>query len=177
MDAVIQGMPRMRALIIDVRDNPGGNYVLAADLAGRFTDQRRVYGYTRRRNGPRHDDFTGFTEEVITPSGARFGGHVLVLANRHSFSSAEDFVLAMRSIPGVTIVGDTTAGATGGPIVRELANGWTYELSEWIEYTPQKVPFESVGLAPTVIARTTADQAAHGVDAVLERAMQLARQP
>ena len=175
MDAVIRGMPGMRTLIIDVRDNPGGNYVLAADLAGRFTDQRRVYGYTRRRNGPRHDDFTPFSEEIIEPSGTRFAGRVVVLANRHSFSSAEDFVLAMRSIPGVMIVGDTTAGATGGPIVRELANGWTYELSEWIEYTPDKVPFESVGLAPTVVARTTSDQAAHGVDAVLERAMQLAR--
>jgi C-terminal processing protease CtpA/Prc len=97
-----------------------------------------------------------------------------VLANRHSFSSAEDFVLAMRSIPGVVIVGDTTAGATGGPIVRELANGWTYQLSEWIEYTPDRVPFESIGLAPTIVARTTADDASRGVDAVVERAMAVA---
>jgi C-terminal processing protease CtpA/Prc len=75
------------------------------------------------------------------------------------------------------IVGDTTAGATGGPIIRELANGWTYQLSEWIEYTSDRVPFESVGLAPTIVARTTADESARGVDAVLERAMELARQP
>jgi len=177
MDDVIQSMPGMRVLIIDVRDNPGGNYTLAAALAGRFTTQRRVYGYTRRRNGPRHDDFTDFSEETISPSGKHFEGRVFVLANRHSFSSAEDFVLAMRAIPGVMIVGDTTAGATGGPIVRELANGWTYELSEWIEYTADRVPFESVGLAPTIVARTTADQSAHGVDAVVERAMELARQP
>jgi carboxyl-terminal processing protease len=177
MDAVIDAMPGLRTLIIDVRDNPGGNYVLAADIARRFTDRRRVYGYTRRRNGPRHDDFTGFTEEAIEPAGKHFDGRVLVLANRHSCSSAEDFVLAMRSIPGVVTVGDTTAGASGGPIVRELANGWTYELSEWIEYTPEKAAFESVGLAPTVFAKTTSDQAAHGVDAVLERALQLARQP
>jgi C-terminal processing protease CtpA/Prc len=177
MDDVIRSMPAMRVLIIDVRDNPGGNYILAADLAGRFTTQRRVYGYTRRRNGPRHDDFTDFTEEAIAPAGTHFGGRVFVLANRHSFSSAEDFVLAMRAIPGVMIVGDTTAGATGGPIIRELANGWTYQLSEWIEYTPDRVPFESVGLAPTIVARTTADESARGVDAVLERAMELARQP
>jgi len=177
MDAVIKGMPGMRALIIDVRDNPGGNYVLAADLAGRFTTERRVYGYTRRRNGPRHDDFTDFVKETIEPAGTHFGGRVFVLANRHSFSSAEDFVLAMRSIPGVVVVGDTTAGATGGPIVRELANGWTYELSEWIEYTPEKVPFETVGLPPTVFARTSADQMAQRVDAVLERATHLALIP
>jgi C-terminal processing protease CtpA/Prc len=176
IDAAIQGMPTMRALIIDVRDNPGGNYVLAAAIAGRFTDQRRVYGYTRRRNGPQHDDFTGYHEETIQPAGTHYAGRVVVLANRHSCSSAEDFVLAMRSIPGVMTVGDTTAGASGGPIVRELANGWTYELSEWIEYTPEKTTFEAVGLAPMVYARTTADQAARGVDGVLETALQLARQ-
>ena len=177
MDDAIRGMPGMHALIIDVRDNPGGNYVLAADLARRFTNQHRVYGYTRRRNGPRHGDFTDYTAESIDPAGVHFDGRVLVLANRHSMSSAEDFVLAMRAIPGVLVVGDTTAGATGGPIVRELANGWTYELSEWIEYTPDHAPFESIGLPPTIVARTTADQAARGVDGVLERALELARQP
>ncbi len=177
MDAVIHGLPGIRALIIDVRDNPGGNYVLAADMARRFVDQRRVYGYVRRRNGPRHGDFTDYIEETVEPGGEHFGGRVLVLANRHSFSSAEDFVLAMRTVPGVTIVGDTTGGASGGPIVRELANGWTYELSEWIEYTPAKATFEAIGLAPTIVVKGTAADQSHGIDPVLARAVQLAKQP
>ncbi len=177
IDDVIRGLPDLRAMIIDVRDNPGGNYVLAADMARRFVDQRRVYGYVRRRNGPRHDDFTDYIEETVEPGGEHFGGRVLVLANRHSFSSAEDFVLAMRTVPGVTIIGDTTGGASGGPIVRELANGWTYELSEWIEYTPQHVSFESIGLAPTLVVKGTAEDQLRGIDPVLVRAVQLAKQP
>lgn len=174
IDGVIDDLRGARAIVLDVRDNPGGNYVLAADVARRFVDARRVYGYVRRRNGARHDDFTGYIAETIEPAGRRFAGRVLVLTNRRSASSAEDFLLAMRANPAVVVVGDTTGGASGGPIVRELANGWTYQLSEWIEYTPDRVGFEGVGLAPTVFARNTARNAFYGTDAVIERALRLA---
>ena len=113
-DCVKDILPGFRALVVDVRDNPGGNYVLAAAIAGRFADRSRTFGYIRRRNGPHHDDFTGYIGETVEPSGVHFGGRTFVLTNRRSFSSAEDFVLAMRSITGVMVVGDTTGGATGG---------------------------------------------------------------
>ena len=58
-----------------------------------------------------------------------------MLSNRRLHERGEDFILAMRIIPAATVVGDTTIGASGGPLVRELANGWTYQLSQWIEYT------------------------------------------
>lgn len=174
IDVALQGLPDAHALVIDVRENPGGDYTLAADIASRFTDSHRVFGYVRRRNGPAHDDFTTDIPEYIQPKGAHFAGPVYVLANRHSFSSAEDFVLAMRSIPTVTIVGDTTGGASGGPITRELPNGWNFQLSEWIEYTADHVPFDGVGLAPQVVVKATADEYMHNVDAALAKAIQLA---
>ena len=166
-----------QSMIVDVRNNPGGRYDMARALAGRFADRQHVFGYVRRRNGAQHDDFTGYTEETIAPAGAsRFGGHVYVLANSGSMSSAETFVLAMRSLPGVTIVGSTTAGASGGPIVRELANGWTYQLSEWIDYTASKTAFEDIGLSPDVAVTATASDLSKGLDPVLERALALARE-
>jgi C-terminal processing protease CtpA/Prc len=135
----------------------------------------RTFGYVRLRNGPAHDDFTDYIAETVAPTGTRrFGGTVFVLTNRRDFSTAEDFVLAMRAMPRTTIVGDTTAGASGGPIVGELSNGWTYRLSAWIEYTPLHLAFEGVGLAPDVVVQATAADSARGVDAALERALSLA---
>ena len=175
MADAINGLASARSLIVDVRNNPGGAHAMVAALAGRFADDVRTYSYVRRRNGPAHDDFTDYVPETIGPVGdTRFRGHVYVLANRGSVSSAEDFVLAMRSLPNVTILGDTTAGYSGGPIVRELANGWTYQLSEWIQYTIEHRSFEGVGLAPDVIVQATASDAAVSVDAALERAVALA---
>lgn len=176
IDEALDAMPQAKSMIVDVRNNNGGNPVLAIKMAGRFTGKARSYGWVRYRNGPKHDDFTPFTEELVKPAGSRkFRGPVFVLTNRRDFSSAEDFVLAMRAIPKVTVIGDTTAGASGGPIPRELANGWSYEISEWIEYLPSREMFEGVGLAPDVFVRATAADVAAGRDIALERALLIAR--
>lgn len=175
LDSALTHLGSATRLVVDVRDNPGGNYVLAARLAGRFADRSRTYGYVRVRNGPGHGDFTDYSAEVVAPEGVAFRGPVFVLTNRHDFSSAEDFVLAMRVLPSVTLVGDTTAGASGGPIVRELSNGWTYQLSEWIEYTSDHRTFEQIGLAPDVVVKASAANANLGVDGALERALGLAQ--
>lgn len=165
----------VRSLIVDVRDNGGGQYKLAASIAGRFADRTRTFGYVRYRNGRGHGDFTNYIAETVSPAGPRqFSGRVYVLTNRRALSSAEDFVLAMRTFPTVTVVGDTTAGASGGPIVRELPNGWTYQLSEWIEYTPTRQMFEGVGLVPDVVVKATFAEREHDIDAALERAIALA---
>ena len=165
----------VRTLIVDVRDNGGGQYKLAASIAGRFADRTRTFGYLRYRNGRGHGDFTNFIAETVSPAGPRqFNGRVYVLTNRRALSSAEDFVLAMRVLPTVTVVGDTTGGASGGPIVRELPNGWTYQLSEWIEYTTTHQMFEGIGLAPDVVVKATLADHDHDVDAALERAIALA---
>ncbi len=177
MDAALAALPGAHTAIIDVRNNRGGDYATAVAVAGRFAGHEQTFGYIRRRNGPSHDDFTDEVAEKVVPSSASpFGGHVVVLANRGSFSSAENFVLAMRSLAAVTVIGDTTAGASGGAIVRELANGWTYQLSEWIEYTLAHEPYEGIGLVPDIVVRGTALDESRAVDAVLERALRFAAQ-
>jgi C-terminal processing protease CtpA/Prc len=80
----------------------------------------------------------------------------------------------MRGTGAAKIVGDTTAGVTGGPIVRELANGWTYELSQWIEFTSDKKPYEGIGLPPDIVVRSNAALARAGNDPALEQATSLA---
>jgi hypothetical protein len=175
VDDALKTLGAARSLVIDVRGNGGGNYALAPAIAGRFADHARTFGYLRRRNGPTHTDFANYEAEVIEPAGnSRFNGRVYVLADRRSFSTAENFVLAIRSLPNVTVIGDTTAGASGGPIVRELANGWTYQLSEWIEYTPTFAMYEDSGLPPDVVVQAKAGDSASGIDRALERALMLA---
>lgn len=174
VDDALAAIPGASSLIIDVRGNGGGSQSVALGIAGRFADRERTIGYIRYRSGPGHGDFTDYIPETVQPQGRRFSGPVYVLTNRGDYSSAEDFVLAMRTFPQVTIMGDTTGGASGGPIVRELPNGWTYELSQWIEYTPDKKVFEGVGLVPSVVVRPTPTTLAAGRDPVVDQALTLA---
>jgi C-terminal processing protease CtpA/Prc len=108
----------------------------------------------------------------LEPRGDRFAGRVVVLTDRGVASSSEDFVLMMRAIPGTTIVGDTTMGASGNPLMRELANGWLYQLSEWIAYDLDGQPFEWKGLPPDVVVKATQADFSARVDRALERAIQ-----
>lgn len=175
VDAVLRALGTVASLIVDVRSNPGGGHDLAVDIAGRFADRTRTFGMVRIRNGPRHDDLSAPIAEVVRPAGPKqFAGPVYVLTDRKVYSSAEDFVLAMRALPQVVVVGDTTAGSSGRPITRELPNGWTYRLSTWIELTPAGDPVEDAGLAPAVHVASRRDDLLRDADPVLEAARALA---
>jgi peptidase S41-like protein/tricorn protease-like protein len=124
IDTALARLGDVRGLIIDVRNNPGGAQLNAVTVAGRFADRARNYGFKRFRDGPAHDDLAPPEGQFVSPMGIRrFGGPVAVLTNRLSGSAAEAFVLAMRALPNVTIAGDSTAGASGTPLLRELPNG------------------------------------------------------
>ncbi|HEX5437812.1 MAG TPA: S41 family peptidase [Gemmatimonadaceae bacterium] len=174
IDDALDSLAGVRALIIDIRNNGGGDEENALSLAARFADQRRTFATVRYRNGPRHSDFTPPIPQVVAPGGAtHFGGPVVVLTNRRVYSAAEDFLLAMRALPQVMTVGDTTGGASGNPLARELPNGWSYQLSEWVEYLPNGQTFEGIGLVPDVVVQGSARALEHGVDVALHVAVRV----
>ena len=176
LDAAMAQLGDVRALIVDVRSNTGGSRENGLEIAGRFADRERIYGLAQFRDGPGHAEFTPLEPRLVTPVGARrFERLVTVLTNRRSYSAAESFVLAMRALPTVVVIGDSTGGASGAPLARELPNGWTYRLSVSVEYTADSTVYESVGLAPDVWVRGSAAELAAGRDAVLDTALAVIR--
>src|SRR6266480_5897775 len=96
IDTALAQLADVRALIIDVRDNPGGQAPNLEAVAGRFIDRDRTYAFIRVRDGQRPDELTQPEPRVLSPTGlSRFTGPVAVLTNRRSVSTAEGFVLAM----------------------------------------------------------------------------------
>jgi carboxyl-terminal processing protease len=157
---------------VDVRDNPGGTDDVAEPIAARFYDQPRIFRTVRYRNGPAHDDFTEPRDDELEPAGARrFAGPVALLTNRGTFSSGETLVVALRTLPNVVIVGDTTGGGAGNPIHRELPNGWRYRVPRWVVFTADGFNYEGIGLPPDVALGDTDAALAAGHDLILETAM------
>ena len=98
-----------------------------------------VTGYVRFRKGPRHSDFGDEITRRISPRGDfQYTKPVIVLAGRNVYSSNESFVAAMRELPHVTIMGDTTGGATGNPKRFPLAAGWACMVPTWTELTADR---------------------------------------
>ena len=170
----------LQGLIVDLRNNGGGNDQNGEALVGRFTSMSQVYRRVRFRDGPNHDDFGPFIDSLTTPvPPTLFDVPITVLTNRRTASSAESLVLAFRTLPNVVTVGDFTAGISANPVLRTMANGWQYTVSRWIEYLPDNSTFEGVGLEPDIrVDITPADQAVQR-DTIIEAAIAdlAARQP
>jgi C-terminal processing protease CtpA/Prc len=91
---------------------------------------------------------------TIGPRGGwQFTRPVVVLSGRGGFSATESFVAAMRTLPQVTVVGDTTGGASGNPATFVLGNGWRFTVPRWLEFGPDKLPIEGRGVAPHLAMR------------------------
>jgi hypothetical protein len=172
MDRAMKVLEGARALIVDVRFNGGGSDRNSDIVLGRFADRTRTYAWVEYRNGPRHDDFTAPRALTVQPDGRRrFTGPIAVLTNRGTFSTSEGFVLAMRTLPDVTVVGDTTGGGAGNPYWRELPNGWSFRLSRWRMTDIDGRSHEGVGILPDLPVWITDQDRADGVDTILEAAV------
>lgn len=164
------------AIIIDVRMNGGGNDALAYQVAGRFTSTSQLGGYYQFRNGLRHDAFTAMTPRSVVPRGTwQFTRPVVLVTGRGAFSSTEGFVSAMRALPNVTVVGDTTGGGSGNPSVFPLREGYGISVSRWIEYTADRVPIEWRGIAPDSVISFTDGGVVAGTDETLAAALVIAK--
>ncbi|MFG1690993.1 S41 family peptidase [Gemmatimonadota bacterium] len=173
-DEVLGVLQDVEGLIVDLRDNGGGSDSNSEAIAARFADRTRLYRRFQYRNGPDHDDFTPLVDDFITPRGPfQFSRPVAVLTNRGVFSAAESFVLAMRVFPHVTVLGATTGGGSGKPTQRELPNGWTFQLSRWIEWAPDGTTYEGVGLEPDIVVDITLIDQERGRDTILDWAVGL----
>ena len=171
-DAALEKFKESDTIVIDVRANGGGNDELALDIAARFTSQTRTVTYYKFRDGPLHSDFTELFERKISPRGTwQFTNPVYVLIGSGCFSSNETFISAMRELPHVTLIGDTTGGSSGNPKLFNLGNGWEYSVPRWINYTADMQVIEWNGIAPDIYIETTEEDFLDGRDPVLDFVM------
>ena len=157
--------------VIDLRHNTGGDFTYCFSEIGRLTSQSRFVFRSKTKNGKGKNDFTPWKEWYIKPKGEYINKPIVVLTDRFTISAGERAAMAFKTLPNVTVLGDTTNGAHGTMIGRELANGWFYSL------VPQKVElsdgktYEGIGLSPDEHIQNTLADISAGSDKVLERAI------
>ena len=177
IDHVMHRFRGLKGVIIDIRNNGGGNAQNITRLASRFADTRRHVHSQYFKNGPGHEDFLETpVKHYVEPEGAhRFTGPVIVLSNRKCYSAATLFIQTMRVFPHVTIMGDSCGGGGGYPISQELPNGWIYRFSSDKTLTPEGFNIEA-GIPPDVRASLDPDSAKAGIDTMIEQALDRLRQ-
>ena len=173
LDRVFSYFSNCKGLIIDVRQNSGGNATNSAKIASRFTEKKILTGYICHKTGPGHNDFSEPYAIYLEPAkGIRWQKKVAVLTNRHSYSATNDFVNHMRCLPNVTIVGDKTGGGSVMPFSSELPNGWTIRFSASPHFDKNMNHIEW-GINPDVKVDINYKDEANGFDTIIEEARKL----
>lgn len=111
---------KAETLILDVRDNNGGDPMLAVFLLRRLMNERFVYAekalQTRRFNpGHRMSRLTrckipGFGTNSYSPVRKHFSGKLIVLINGGSFSATGELASVLRRYKRATFIGEETGG-------------------------------------------------------------------
>ena len=173
LDQTLNRLAICDGIIIDVRNNGGGNLTTAQKLAARFTNEKTLVGYISHKTGPGHQDFSAPKEVYIEPSnGIRWQKKAVVLTNRRSYSATNDFVNCMKQFPNVTVVGDKTGGGSGLPFSSEIPNGWSIRFSASPMFDPAMEQLE-FGIDPDVKVDMTSEDMQRGKDTLIETACQI----
>ena len=173
LDDVLTYLAPCNSLIIDVRNNGGGQLTTAEQLASRFTNEELLVGYMQHKTGKGHNDFSDLKEQRLKPGkGVRWQKRVAVLTNRSVFSAANEFVKYMRRCPNVIVVGDRTGGGAGLPFSSELPGGWAIRFSACPMYDSNRQTTE-LGIDPDYQVDITDEDYARGRDSIIERAREL----
>jgi carboxyl-terminal processing protease len=170
---------RARGIVFDVRANGGGStgvgYAILADVIDHanqtsssevtvYRSTLRAWGFGQRRE-------TAQISNVAPSSRARFDGPVAVLIGSHTYSAAEDFVVAFDMADRGALIGAATGGSTGQPLSFPLPGGGSARVCTKRDRYADGREFVGVGIQPDIEVQPTVASIRAGEDPALARAL------
>lgn len=113
-------------VIIDLRNNRGGNLEDIDFFVGQFTSKPELFGYARYKSTSGKLDYTPLLAMAVTPqTGASgFKKPIVILTDSYSAALCESVILAFKSLPDakVILVGERTYGSAGMIVGDDISN-------------------------------------------------------
>ena len=165
-----------KALVVDVRDNPGGYLQTAVDVASEFYSSGMVVEERSKNAKPKVDN--------ARPGGTLTDIPVVVLINGGSASASEILAGALNDNDRATLIGDKTYGkgsvqevvCLNNLFLTSKCNGPSLKVTIANWYTPAGVNISKEGIKPEIEVKLTDDDANNGRDPQLDKAVETAKQ-
>ena len=143
----------MQALILDLRNNPGGLLNSAVDVCAQFLPPNTKVVSTQGRAASQQRDYT-------TSGAGKERPHfpMAVLVNEGSASGAEIVCGALKDLHRAIVVGETTFGKGSVQNVLQLPDGSALRFTTAKYYTPSKQVIHGNGVSPNIRVPMTAEQ-------------------
>lgn len=155
----------MKALVIDLRGNPGGVGPMSVPVARMLLSQPGSLGKLK---------FRDFTQEFnVEPSDDPFTGPVVLLIDEGTASTSEIFAAGLRDLGRVEIAGGrSSAGAALPSVIEELDEGVVLQYVVGDYHSPKGTLLEGRGVVPDIVVPESRAAFAAGRDPVLEAGVQ-----
>ncbi|MCD7812528.1 MAG: S41 family peptidase [Lachnospiraceae bacterium] len=133
----------MEALIVDLRDNPGGLLTSVCDILDELLPADSLMVYTEDKNGKRVE-YTAEGDPSVTCE-------IAVLVNNGSASASEIFAGAIQDYGLGPIIGTQTYGKGVVQKTYSLSDGSAFKLTVENYYTPNGQEIDGSGITPDII--------------------------
>jgi carboxyl-terminal processing protease len=132
-------------------------------VAGAYTTQAILDAFRKNGGG------AGF----YTEDGGKdlYKGKVILLVNHETASAAEGFVWDIKGWPGITVLGQDTAGAIAGAEDFEIPGGWILTLPTHAVWGPDGNSYRDQATSPDIVIPESRDSFCSGTDATLNAAI------
>lgn len=139
---------KIHKVVLDLRDNPGGDFDAAIKIANLFLEQGKVIVTTRGR------DSTKISEEYKAQTAPVYTGELIVLINGGSASSSEVLSGALRDNKRGKIVGQKSFGKALVQRVIDIEEGKAgFALTIRRYYTPGGDMIQKKGITPDIVVK------------------------
>jgi tricorn protease len=148
-------------IVLDVRFNGGG-----------FTHDK-ILNYLGSREHTIFKERNGGEGLVLRSSDRKWHKPLVLLINNRSYSDAEIFPNAFRTLGLGKLVGQPTGGFVIGTSAVQLIDGSLLRIPRIGVYTTKGVNMEKEGVKPDILVHEHPDQLAKGIDAQLVKAVEV----
>ena len=135
---------KMSALILDLRNNPGGVLGSAVGISDLFLESGRIV-YTKGRTSNSDLEYTANSEDILE------GMSLYVLINEGSASASEIVAGALQDNDRAKIFGEKSFGKASVQSIQEMFDGSALKLTTARYYTPNDRNIHGNGIEPDVI--------------------------
>ena len=143
----------MQALILDLRNNPGGLLNSAVDVCAQFLPPSTKVVSTQGRVASQQREYTTSGVPKDRPNFP-----MAVLVNEGSASGAEIVCGALKDLHRAIVVGETTFGKGSVQNVMQLPDGSALRFTTAKYYTPSKQVIHGNGVAPNIRVPMSVEQ-------------------
>jgi len=148
----------MNALIIDLRNNPGGLLDVAVKIAGKFIQPNKLIVYTKSRREDQNFKFYSESKNSICEL------PLVIMINEGSASGSEIVAGALQDYKRAIIIGAKSFGKGSVQTVIPLSDGSALRLTTSRYFTPSGKIIHGLGVTPDIIIEANKESQSASLD-------------